>query len=92
MATTSYAKIINKSILWKKEMEKKYGTYDEVVIPMDKMLKESQKVVGFLVAIMTYLQKHWALLNTVVEYGLKASIIHHANISIPWRIMLCGNL
>ena len=34
MATTSYAEIINRSILWKKEMEKKYGTYDEVVIPM----------------------------------------------------------
>ena len=32
MATIGYTKIIDGSILWKKETEKKYGTYDEVVI------------------------------------------------------------
>ncbi|RVW21442.1 hypothetical protein CK203_108825 [Vitis vinifera] len=96
MATTGYTEIIDRSILWKKAMEKKYGTYDEVVIlvveKIDKMLKESQESGQFLVAIMTYLQKHWVLPNTVVEYELKASIIHHTNNSIPWRIVLCGNL
>ena len=39
MATTGYIEIIDRSILWKKAMgkkamEKKDGTYDEVVIPM----------------------------------------------------------
>ena len=29
--------------------------------------KSHERVVGFLEAIMIYLQKHWALLNTVVE-------------------------
>ena len=32
MAATGYTKIIDRSILWKKAMEKKNGTYDEVVI------------------------------------------------------------
>ncbi|KAL6345336.1 hypothetical protein AAG906_015819 [Vitis piasezkii] len=47
MATTGYTEIIDRSILWKKAMEKKDGTYDEVVIlvveKIDKMLKESQE-------------------------------------------------
>ncbi|KAL6334208.1 hypothetical protein AAG906_006801 [Vitis piasezkii] len=47
MATTGYTEIIDRSILWKKAMEKKDGTYDEVVIPVvekiDKMLKESRE-------------------------------------------------
>ena len=34
MATTSYTEIIDRSILWKKAIEKKDGTYDEVVIPV----------------------------------------------------------
>ncbi|KAL6350653.1 hypothetical protein AAG906_028104 [Vitis piasezkii] len=83
MTTTGYTEIIDRSILWKKAMEKKYGNYDEVVIPVvekiDKMLKESRESARVLP-------------NTVVEYGLKASIIHHTNISILWRIVLCGNL
>ena len=41
---------------------------------------------------MIYLSKHWELLNIVVEYELKESIIHHDNISILWWIVLCGNL
>ena len=32
MATTGYIEIIDRSILWKKAMEKKDDTYDEVVI------------------------------------------------------------
>ncbi|RVW67500.1 hypothetical protein CK203_063103 [Vitis vinifera] len=47
MATSGYTEIIDRSILWKKAMEKKDGTYDEVVIPVvekiDKMLKESRE-------------------------------------------------
>ncbi|RVW70445.1 hypothetical protein CK203_058330 [Vitis vinifera] len=47
MATTGYTEITDRSILWKKAMEKKDGTYDEVVIPVvekiDKMLKESRE-------------------------------------------------
>ncbi|RVW13297.1 hypothetical protein CK203_103428 [Vitis vinifera] len=47
MAATGYIEIIDRSILWKKTMEKKDGTYDEVVIPVvdkiDKMLKESRE-------------------------------------------------
>ena len=34
MATSGYTEIIDRSILWKKAMEKKDGTYDEVVIPV----------------------------------------------------------
>ena len=41
---------------------------------------------------MTYLPKHWELLNIVVKYEPKESIIHHDNISILWRIVLFGNL
>ncbi|RVW70679.1 hypothetical protein CK203_059005 [Vitis vinifera] len=44
---TGYTEIIDRSILWKKTMEKKDGTYDEVVIlvveKIDKMLKESRE-------------------------------------------------
>ena len=32
MTTTGYIEIIDRSILWKKAMEKKDDTYDEVVI------------------------------------------------------------
>ena len=34
MAITDYTEIIDRSTLWKKAMEKKDGTYDEVVIPV----------------------------------------------------------
>ena len=34
MVATGYTEIIDRSILWKKTMEKKDGTYDEVVIPV----------------------------------------------------------
>ncbi|KAL6315985.1 hypothetical protein AAG906_014910 [Vitis piasezkii] len=46
MATTGYTEIIDRSILWKKAMEKKDDTYDEVVIPMVEKIefvKESQE-------------------------------------------------
>ena len=34
MAATSYTKVIDRSLLLKKIMERKYGTYDEIVVPM----------------------------------------------------------
>ncbi|RVW77665.1 hypothetical protein CK203_053390 [Vitis vinifera] len=72
MATTGYTEIIDRSILWKKAMEKKDGTYDE-----DKMLKESRESGRIFSGNNDILTEAWALPNTVVEYGLKASIIHH---------------
>ena len=34
MEAIGFTKVIDRSILWKKAMEKKDGTYDEVVIPV----------------------------------------------------------
>ena len=56
------------------------------------MLKESPESGQIFSGNNDILTKHWALLNTMVEYELKASIIHRANISIPWWIVLSRNL
>ena len=39
---------------------------------------------------MTYLLKHWELLNIVVEYELKERVIHHDNISFYGGLCFAG--
>ena len=48
-------KVIDRSVLWKKAMEKKDGTYDEVVIPVVEKIVSISYVTYILFTLITYL-------------------------------------